>query len=332
MQLLTAGRYIATTIQPTLVPDTHNPGGFNWNINGNFTQNETEVKELTSDSEIIVYSGFTNLGNAAIVGQPLGVIVGNAIQRDENGNYVVNSIGNYIEDPNLSVLGDPNPDWVLNVGNSVKYKNFNFNFLISYVHGGDIYSETIATLLGRGLTTDTEDRLNTFILPGVNESGDVNNFQVNASGYYFDNLFSGPDEMRIFDASVIRLQEISLGYEIPKKWLEKTFFGGLSFISIFFIQDKNFLLGSMVGIGVAWAAILAMPYTLLSECLPAKSMGVYMGLFNASITLPQIAAGLFGGIILGAFGGSPIMMLVLAGVSMIIAGILVFTVKEKKSV
>jgi hypothetical protein len=206
-----------------------NPGSFNWNINGNFTQNETEVKELTSDSEIIVYSGFTNLGNAAIVGQPLGVIVGNAIQRDENGNYVVNSIGNYIEDPNLSVLGDPNPDWVLNVGNSVKYKNFNFNFLISYVHGGDIYSETIATLLGRGLTTDTEDRLNTFILPGVNESGDVNNFQVNASGYYFDNLFSGPDEMRIFDASVIRLQEISLGYEIPKKWLEKTFFGGLSF-------------------------------------------------------------------------------------------------------
>lgn len=109
-------------------------------------------------------------------------------------------------------------------------------------------------------------------------------------------------------------------------------FGGLSFISIFFIQDKNLLLGSMVGIGVAWAAILAMPYTLLSECLPAKSMGVYMGLFNASITLPQIAAGLFGGIILGAFGGSPIMMLVLAGISMIAAGILVFTVKEKKSV
>lgn len=206
-----------------------NPSGFNWYVNGNFTQNETEVKELTNDSEIIVYSGFTNLGNAAIVGQPLGVIVGNAIQRDENGNYVVNSIGNYIEDPNLSVLGDPNPDWVLNVGNTIKYKNFNFNFLVSYVHGGNIYSETIATLLGRGLTTDTEDRLNTFILPGVNESGGVNDFQINASGYYFDNLFSGPDEMRIFDASVVRLQEISLGYEVPKKWLDNTFFGGLSF-------------------------------------------------------------------------------------------------------
>ncbi len=108
--------------------------------------------------------------------------------------------------------------------------------------------------------------------------------------------------------------------------------GGISFIGMLFIHDKNLLFASMIGVGVAWAAILAMPYTLLAESLPAKSMGVYMGLFNASITLPQIAAGLLGGIILKAFGGSPIMMLVLAGISMIIAGILVFTVKEKKSV
>lgn len=106
--------------------------------------------------------------------------------------------------------------------------------------------------------------------------------------------------------------------------------GGLGFISMLFIHDKNLLFGSMIGIGIAWAAILAMPYAMLSEFLPAKSMGVYMGLFNASITLPQIAAGLFGGIILGLFGGEPIMMLVLAGISMIVAGLLVFTVKEKK--
>lgn len=108
--------------------------------------------------------------------------------------------------------------------------------------------------------------------------------------------------------------------------------GGVSFVGMLFIHDKNLLFLSMIGVGVAWAAILAMPYTLLSECLPAKSMGVYMGLFNASITLPQIVAGLFGSILLTALGGSPIMMLVLAGISMIAAGILVFTVKEKKSV
>ncbi len=105
--------------------------------------------------------------------------------------------------------------------------------------------------------------------------------------------------------------------------------GGVGFITMLIIQDKNLLFASMVGVGIAWAAILAMPYAMLAESLPAKNMGVYMGLFNAAITLPQIVAGLFGGILLVLVGGSPIMMLVLAGISMIIAGILVFTVKEK---
>lgn len=117
-----------------------------------------------------------------------------------------------------------------------------------------------------------------------------------------------------------------------KTYTLSLFLGGIGFITMLIFQDKNLLFVSMFGIGAAWAAILAMPYAMLAESLPAKSMGVYMGLFNASITLPQIAAGLFGGIILTAFGGSPIMMLVLAGISMIAAGILVFTVKEKKSV
>lgn len=105
--------------------------------------------------------------------------------------------------------------------------------------------------------------------------------------------------------------------------------GGLGFLSMFFIHDKNILFVSMIGIGMAWAAILAMPYAMLAESLPAKSMGVYMGLFNAAITLPQIVAGLFGGLILGLFEANTIMMLVLAGVSMFAGGFLVSTVKEK---
>lgn len=105
--------------------------------------------------------------------------------------------------------------------------------------------------------------------------------------------------------------------------------GGLGFLSMFFIHDKYLLLASMTGIGMAWAAILAMPYAMLSEFLPAKSMGVYMGLFNAWITMPQIAAGALGSIILSLFADEAIMMLVLAGASMIFAGALVFTVKEK---
>ncbi|MGV1012904.1 MAG: MFS transporter [Flavobacterium sp.] len=106
-------------------------------------------------------------------------------------------------------------------------------------------------------------------------------------------------------------------------------FGGLGLISMFLVHDKNLLLLSMVGVGFAWAAILAIPYAMLSSSLPAEKMGVYMGLFNATITIPQIAAGVLGSTLIALFGGSPIIIIVIAGVSMAIAGLAVFFVKEK---
>lgn len=107
--------------------------------------------------------------------------------------------------------------------------------------------------------------------------------------------------------------------------------GGLGLASIFFVHDKTILLVSMVGVGMAWASILAIPYAMLSSSLPAEKMGVYMGLFNATITLPQIAAGLVGGSIIALFDNSPIAIIVISGVSMILAGMSVYLVKEKSS-
>jgi len=104
--------------------------------------------------------------------------------------------------------------------------------------------------------------------------------------------------------------------------------GGLGLISMVFIHNKFGLIFSMVGIGIAWAAILAMPYAILSAALPASKMGVYMGIFNATITVPQIAAALLGGVILSLVGGTSIMMLGVAGLSMLIAGATVVFVKE----
>ena len=97
--------------------------------------------------------------------------------------------------------------------------------------------------------------------------------------------------------------------------------GGLGLLSILFIKDKNLLFLPMIGVGIAWAAILALPYAILSSKLPAKQTGVYMRIFNATITIPQIAAGLLGGVLLSALGGTAINMLALAGVSMAVAGI-----------
>lgn len=106
-------------------------------------------------------------------------------------------------------------------------------------------------------------------------------------------------------------------------------FGGLGLISMLLVEDKYMLLLSISGVGLAWAAILAMPYAMLSGSLPAEKMGVYMGLFNATITIPQITAGILGSTLIMLFGGNPMAIIVIAGVSMLIAGAAVFFVKEK---
>ncbi|MFN5136573.1 MAG: MFS transporter [Chitinophagaceae bacterium] len=98
--------------------------------------------------------------------------------------------------------------------------------------------------------------------------------------------------------------------------------GGLGLLGVTVCTDKYMLLGAMVGVGIGWAAILAMPYAILSSALPPKQTGVYMGVFNFTITVPQIIAAVTGGLFLKYFfNDSPIFMIGLAGVAMIIAGI-----------
>lgn len=212
--------------------------GFTWNSRVNFTTSEQIVTEQVDDQ--IIYAGSTAPflgGNAAIRGEQLGVIVGTRIQRDDNGNFVVNGAGNYVVEDNVTladgrnitpIIGNPNPDYVMNWINSISYKNFNLGFQMNHTKGGDIASSTIAVLLGRGLITETEDRENTYILPGVTADGSPNQTQINNSQYYFSNVLFGPKELQIYDASVLRLQEVSLGYSVPKKLLEKTPFGSFS--------------------------------------------------------------------------------------------------------
>jgi TonB-linked SusC/RagA family outer membrane protein len=212
-----------------------NPEGFSWNTRANFSTYNPEVTEL--DEDIIIYAGSTALfigGNAAVKGQPLGAIVGTAFERDENGTPYVNESGNYISveidsDGNTPIVGDPNPDFVSNFINSMSYKNWNLGFQINWTKGGDMVSNTTAALLGRGLIKETEDRESTYILPGTRKAtGQPNDIQINNSTYYFSNLLFGPLEAKVYDASVVRLNEISLGYTFPAKMLENTPFGSLS--------------------------------------------------------------------------------------------------------
>lgn len=105
--------------------------------------------------------------------------------------------------------------------------------------------------------------------------------------------------------------------------------GGAGLLSIYFITDPEMLKYSMVGVGLAWASILSMPYVILSGSIPAGKLGIYMGIFNFFITLPQIVNGLFGGSIVKHFyKGQPIYAIVLAGFLMICAAISVLFVYD----
>ncbi|HKL03780.1 MAG TPA: MFS transporter [Cryomorphaceae bacterium] len=107
--------------------------------------------------------------------------------------------------------------------------------------------------------------------------------------------------------------------------------GGLGLISIFFFDNPNMLIFSMVGVGIAWASILSMPYAMLAGALPANKMGYYMGVFNFFIVIPQIvAAGILGFLLSTFFGNESIYALILGGVAMVLAGFLTLLVKDSE--
>ena len=105
--------------------------------------------------------------------------------------------------------------------------------------------------------------------------------------------------------------------------------GGLGLISIILFHNPYLLIISMLGVGVAWASILAMPYAILTGSLPVNKMGTYMGIFNFFIVIPQIlAASILGFFVSDVFGGESIYALVAGGISMFVAAILILFVKD----
>ena len=105
--------------------------------------------------------------------------------------------------------------------------------------------------------------------------------------------------------------------------------GGLGLLSIYFMPDENWLILSMIGVGIAWASILAMPYAILAGSISAKKMGVYMGIFNFFIVMPQIINALIGGpLVKYAYSNQAIFAIVISGISFLTAAALVYKVKD----
>ncbi len=206
-----------------------------WQLDALYTLNQSLVSDIPSGISQINTGGYTNLGTFARNGSPLGVIMGYAFQRDPSGKtnqrLVNQSTGDYLTANSISVLGDPNAKYRLNGISTLTYKQFSFRVQVDYSCGGSMYAGTAGTLLGRGVTKDTEfDRALPFILPGVDNNGNKNTVQISATQAYFNNTVAGgaADEASIYDATFIKLREASLSYSLPAKMLEKTPLGSVS--------------------------------------------------------------------------------------------------------
>jgi maltose/moltooligosaccharide transporter len=140
-------------------------------------------------------------------------------------------------------------------------------------------------------------------------------------------LFAAYNGFAALAAAVIPLMVRRLGLRLSH--LVNVWLGAAALLSFVVIRNPNWLLAAMVGMGFAWASVLSLPYALLSDSLPAQKMGLYMGVFNFFIVIPQlVAASVLGFLLHAVFGGAPIYALMLGGVSFLVAGVLVLRVPE----
>ncbi len=140
-------------------------------------------------------------------------------------------------------------------------------------------------------------------------------------------LFAAYNGFAALAAAVIPLMVRRFGLRLSH--LINVWLGAAALLSFAVIRDPDWLLLSMVGMGFAWASVLSLPYALLSDSLPAQKMGLYMGVFNFFIVIPQlVAASVLGFLLHAVFGGAPIYALVLGGASFIAAGVLVLRVPQ----
>ena len=176
---------------------------------------------------------------------------------------------------------------------------------------------------------------NVFDAPSIlNATGatviDTASEQYQAAGDWVGILFAVQAIGSVIWATIIpQFKSLKLAYVVS------LILGGIGFISILFIQDQYALFVSFLLIGCAWAAMLALPFTILTNALTGGHMGTYLGLFNGTICIPQIVAASLGGLILKQFtteGTVPpeVNMLVLAGIFLFIGACCVSIIKEKK--
>lgn len=230
---------------------------FEWRIDGNWSKNESEVLSLYGDNQNLELGSMQGgVSINATVGQPYGTIWGTNFTY-LNGERVVDpETGRYVVDGTPQVIGDMNPDWKAGINNRFSYRNLSLSFLIDFQHGGDIFSLDTWYGYSTGVTANTaglNDLGNPLrapiadgggiLLEGVNPDGSPNTTRGsmedsnNPLGYVH-----APNALHIYDASYIKLREVTLSYRLPSDLLNNTFLSDITLSAVgrnLWIIDKN---------------------------------------------------------------------------------------------
>ncbi|MCW3462716.1 SusC/RagA family TonB-linked outer membrane protein [Chitinophaga nivalis] len=218
---------------------------FTWNLHWVFTKNVSEVVSLLPGVTRIPLSNVLNTMSPYLEpGKPFGYLRGTVDYRDEEGNLLINpTTGLLIRNPEQQMVGDPNPDFKTGINTSFNYKGFFLNALFDLTKGGDMYSVTNSSLLGRGVTKDTRNRETGYVIPGYYGDPNTglplrdargnkipNTTNVSMFEMYFGESFgiNSATEWNVYDATVYTFRELTLGYDFPKTLFKRTPIGGLT--------------------------------------------------------------------------------------------------------
>lgn len=205
---------------------------FDWNVSVNWTTYENIVEELIDGLESFSINGFSGTSSRAIAGKSYGSIYGSRFARNDSGEILIDDDGYPLEATTDGVVGDPIPDWLMGISNSFSYKNLSLSVLLDIRQGGDVWCGTCGILNYFGVSTATLLRDQTTTFQGVVQSTGQPNSQVvpysdvsvsEANNYWRRYGFGGLSETAVYDASWVRLREVTLSYTLPNKWLNGVF-------------------------------------------------------------------------------------------------------------
>ncbi|MFD1873391.1 SusC/RagA family TonB-linked outer membrane protein [Hymenobacter bucti] len=214
---------------------------FRWDVTANYSLNRNNIVRISEgvNQASVAGNAFTGTIPSIVVGQPYGVIVGNAKQRDPaTGQYLIDPTnGLFLPEATNQVISNPQPKWQGGITNTFNYKGFTLSALVDAVVGGQLVSFTEGFYKSRGALTETGvNREAPRVIPGVivtsrDGSGAItatrpNNIQVDAQSYW--SSFGLQSDLNVYDASVYRLRELALGYTVPKEMLGRLPFGSVS--------------------------------------------------------------------------------------------------------